>query len=258
MTTPIETTVDPFDAASNPPERTYDLFGKVEISAWACALVKGQGKVAHDPAVHSQRFTAIDIFIQPLPEIDVKYPRSLEVHEIAEFAPWAKIVLPSIKALGISNVREINGKWARVARVPNGKQYEKKDKLTGQGTGEMADELTFKFVQFFDTEDACRAAYVAAGGAPGSGSNGNGNVPIDIGNKVPHEVDIETAERATAKAFLKVIVTNAVRDQTDWNQAKTLVAEAIAKYPPVAKYFNADSQETIELMSAANDKILPF
>jgi len=54
---------DPFDAASNPPVQTYDLFGKVELSAWACALVKGQGKVAFDPSVHEKRFTAIDIFI---------------------------------------------------------------------------------------------------------------------------------------------------------------------------------------------------
>src|SRR5689334_525545 len=136
MTTPIET-FDPFETASNPPTQTYDLFGKVEISAWACALVKGQGKVAYDPNVHEKRFTAVDIYVQPLPEIDVKYPKSLEDHPVAESKEWASITLASIKALGVNNVREVNGRYARIARVPNGKQYEKKD-AQGNKTRQMA------------------------------------------------------------------------------------------------------------------------
>lgn len=241
----VPTEIDPFETASNPPQQTYDLFGKVEISAWACGLVKGQGKVPYDPTAHKQRFTAIDVFIQPLPEIDVKYPKSLEDHWIAEFAEWAKITLPSIKALGIDNVREINDKWARVARVPNGKQYPAKD-TSGNPTGEMKNETTFKFVAFFASEDECRAAYLAAGGQ--TNGNGHKSEPVATGN----------TEKDTAYQFLKVIVGNVTRGHTDFKQAKEAVAKALAQYPMVSKFYTADSNETVQLMSDVNPDLLPF
>ena len=250
MAIPTQTTeVDPFDTASNPPTQTYDLFGKVEISAWACALVKGQGKVPHDPQLHDKRLTAIDIFVQPLPEIDVKYPRSLEIHPIAEFGEWPKITLPSIKALGIDNVRDVNGKWARIARVPTGKKYPKKD-AQGNPTGEEGEETTFKFVAFFDDEDACRTAYIAAGGqsANGNGSNGHNH---------PEPMTTDDAEKATAYAFLKVIVANAAKGKTTWDEAKTAVGQALAQYPTVAKFYTADSVETGGLITEVT-KLLPY
>jgi hypothetical protein len=249
MTTPTTETkeFDPFESASNPVVQTYDIFGKVEISAWACALVRGHGKVAYDPAIHEKRFTAVDIFIQPLPEIDVKYPKSLEDHPISESKEWASITLQSIKALGIDNVRELNDKWVRVARVPNGKQYEKKD-TQGNKTGQMADETTFKFVALFADENECRAAYIAAGGQP----SGNGhNIPTPV---VPTS---ENTEMATAYAFLKVIVGNAARGKTTWADAKAAVAQALAQYPTVAKFYTADSVETGGLITETT-QLLPF
>jgi hypothetical protein len=249
MTTPTTETkeFDPFDSASDPQIASYDLFGKVEISAWACALVKGQGKAPFDPAAHDRRFTAIDVFIQPLPEIDVKYPKSLEDHWIAEFAEWAKITLPSIKVLGIDNVRELNDKWVRVARVPNGKQYEKKD-AQGNKTGQMADETTFKFMALFVDEVACRTAYLAAGGQP----SGNGH-----NNPTPVAPTSENTEMATAYAFLKVIVGNAARGKATYAEAKDAVGLALAQYPTVAKFYTADSMETGQLITETT-QLLPF
>ena len=249
-----QTEVDPFDAASNPPEQTYDLFGKVEISAWACALVKGQGKVPFDPNTHDKRYTAIDIFVQPLAEIDVKYPRSLEIHPIAEFGEWAKIVLPSIKALGIDNVREVNDRWARIARVPTGKTYDKKD-ASGNPTGEKGNETTFKFVTLFADEDACRAAYVAAGGAA---SNGNGAT----GHNVPLQAGTEDAEKATAFQFLKVIVQQSTKGMTKethkWADAVAAVQKGIDVYPDVVgQYYKADSLEVGALITE-HTNLLPF
>lgn len=230
---------DPYASASDPVVQNFDLFGQVEINAWACALVKGQGKMQYDSTnPDHKRFTAIDIFIQPLLEIDVKYPRSLEAHWIAEFPEWAKITLPSIKAAGVANVREINGKWARVVRVPNGKKYPAKD-ASGNLTGEMKDETTFKFVAIYDTEDACRAAYLANGGTPS-----NGHVAATVSTP-------DDTEKATNLAFLKVIVTNAARGKTDLNEAKDAVGVALLSYPTVAKYFTVDSDETIALINEA-------
>lgn len=246
---------DPLDAASNPPERTYDLFGKLEVNAWPCAFQKGtRGGVPYDPAVHKQRFTMVDMYIQPLAEIDVKYPKSLELHEPAEFATWAKIVWPSIKALGISNLREIKDRWVRVAKVPDGNSYQRKDPsgnlmFNQDGSPVMVETTTFKFVQLFADENECRAAYLAAGGT--SNANGNGQKPAE-------PVASGNAEKDTAYQFLKVIVANAVRGLTDWQQAKDAVALALNQYPTVSKFFNADSVETGQLMSEANDKLLPF
>jgi hypothetical protein len=252
-TTPAQE-FDPYASASDPVVPNYDLWGKVEINAWACALVKGTGKVPYDSNnPNHKRFTAIDVFIQPLQEIDVKYPKTLEEHWVAEFPEWAKITLPSIKGAGFENIREINGKWAQVARVPNGKKYEKKDKATGQPTGEMADETTFKFTQFFESEDACRAAYLAAGGQPSSNGNGNGN-----GHNVPTPiVDTDAQERASAYAFLKVIVVNAAKGKAAFADAKTAVTGAIAQYPPVAKFYNGESLEVGQLITEATG-LLPF
>lgn len=230
---------DPYASASDPVVQNFDLFGQVEINAWACALVKGAGKMPFDSNnPDHKRFTAIDVFIQPLLEIDVKYPKSLECHWIAEFPEWSKITLPSIKAAGITNVREINGKWTRVARVPNGKKYPAKD-TNGNLTGEMKDETTFKFIALYDTEDACRAAYLANGGTPG-----NGHTPATVTTS-------DDTEKVTNLAFLKVIVSNAARGKTDLGEAKDAVGVALLQYPTVAKYFTVDSDETLALINEA-------
>lgn len=240
---PIEadaTEFDAFDAATNAQVRTFDLFGLVEISAWACHLEKGQGKIPFDPGnPNHKRMTAIDVFIQPLPEIDVKYPKSLECNWLAEYNTWAKITLPSIKnafqkstGQELGSVKQINGMYARVARVDSlDKKYEKKDS-NGNGTGEMVTPKTFKFVEFYADEDACRAAYVAAGGQAMGASSA----------VAPSQ---EQSDKNAAMAFLPVIVKNALNGKgltinDDW---KAAVNTALAQYPMVVKHFNAESPE---------------
>lgn len=248
--------VDLYDEASNPPEKTYDLFGKVEVNVWECAFEKGtRGGVAYDPAKHQKRHIMVDMYIQPLAEIDVKYPKSLEFHDVTWSHPYG-IVWGSLKALGINNLREVNGQWARVAKVPDGNSYQRKDAggnlmFKPDGSPDMVETTCFKFVQLFVDEGACRAAYIAAGGksANDNGTNGHNN-PAPITN--------DDTERQTAYQFLKVIVSNAVRGLGDWQQAKDAVALALNQYPTVTKFFSADSVETGQLMTEANDKLLPF
>lgn len=239
---PIETTpdeVDPFAAATEAQVRTFDLFGMVELNAWYCNLTGG--KVPFDPQnPNHKRNTAIDVFIQNLPEIDVKFPKSLESHWIAEFPTWTKITLPSIKEAferfsghEIGSVKEINGLYARVARVDSlDKKYEKKDN-SGNPTGEMVTPKTFKFVEFYANEDACRAAYTAAGGKPMQGSSSA---------VAPSQ---EQSDKNAAMAFLPVIVKNALNGKglkisDDW---KSAVNTALAQFPMVAKHFTADAPE---------------
>lgn len=241
---PIEadaTEFDAFDAATNAQVRTFDLFGMVEINAWNCSFEKGtKGPIPFDPEnPNHKRFTAIDVFIQPLPEIDVRYPKSLECHWTAESYTWTKITKPSIfeaferfSGHEIGSVKEINGLYARVARVDSlDKKYEKKDS-NGNLTGEMVTPKTFKFIEFYANEDACRAAYVAAGGQAMGASSA----------VAPSQ---EQSDKNAAMAFLPVIVKNALNGKglkisDDW---KAAVNTALAQYPMVVKHFNAESPE---------------
>ena len=232
---------DPFAAATEAQVRTFDLFGMVEISAWACHLQTGQGKIPFDPAnPNHKRMTAIDVFIQTLPEIDVKYPKSLECNWLAEYNTWAKITLPSIKEAyqnstgqELGSVKQINGMYARVARVDSlDKKYSKKD-ANGNDTGEMVTPKTFKFIEFYANEDQCRAAYTAAGGKPMQGSSSA---------VAPSQ---EQSDKNAAMAFLPVIVKNALNGKglkisDDW---KAAVNTALAQFPMVAKHFTADAPE---------------
>jgi hypothetical protein len=241
---PIEadaTEFDPFAAATEAQARTFDLFGMVEISAWACHLEKGQGKIPFDPQnPNHKRMTAIDVFIQPLAEIDIKYPKTRECHWLAEYNTWAKITLPSIKdayqrATGqeLGSVKQINGMYARVARVDSfDKKYKKKDN-NGNLTGEMVTPKTFRFVELYADENQCRAAYTAAGGQPMQG----GSSAV-----APSQ---EQSDKSAAMAFLPVIVKTALNGKglkinDDW---KTAVTTALTQFPMVAKHFTADAPE---------------
>lgn len=243
---PIDTGTDEFDpfaAATEAQARTFDLFGLVEISAWACHLEKGAGKIPFDATnPNHKRMTAIDVFVQPLPEIDVRYPKTLECHWLAEYNTWVKITLPSIKeafqhatGMEMGSVRQINGMYARVARVDSfDKKYEKKD-TAGNGTGEMVTPKTFKFVEFYVDENACRAAYIAAGGQPMQGAS-----PAPVADNTPVDTD-----KTAAIAFLPVIVKNALNGKglkitDDW---KAAVNTALGQFPMVAKHFTAESPE---------------
>ena len=243
---PIEATeFDPFAAASNPDVATpnYDLFGLIELNAYGCALIKGQGKTPWEALTPEQqaankRVTAIQMYVQPLPEIDVKYPKQWECDWIAEYQTWASVTLPSIKAQGFENVRDINGKWARIARVDSkDKPYDKKD-ANGNLTGEKAIKKTFKIIEIYDTEDACREAYIA-----------NGGKSAEAAAPVAYPAD---AEKTAALAFLKVIVTNATKGKTMSDNWKGAINTALTRYPTVAKFFNADSPEVMDMIGTFN------
>ena len=221
---------DPFNSASNPSLPAFELWGMVEVNAYACALVKGLGKVRFNPSVHDKRFTAIDLFVQPLAETNVTNPKSCERHPIAESKEWASITWNSIKSLGTENLREVNDKWARVAVVPNGKTYENKD-------GEKKDETCFKFLAFFDNEDACRSAYLT-----------NGGHAAPAPTEQPAPVSQDDTDRQTAMAFLNVIVPNAARGKASVADAQAAVSVALTGYPTVAKFFTADSDEVTALI----------
>lgn len=232
----VNQSYDPWDAASNPTMPTSEFWGQVNINVWACALVKGEGKVPFDPNVHKSRNTAIDLNIIPLPEQNVGNLKACERHLIAESRNWAGITWASLKALGVNSVKEIQDKWAHVVAEPTGEQYEK--------DGKTYDKTEFKFLALWNTEQECKADYlgkpVEAQTSSTGGSNG-GQTAGSNGN----------SERATAEKFLSVIVKNGCAGKATVEEARAAIAKLIAQYPLVSKYFTADSAEVVSLMMAA-------
>ena len=246
-----------WDEVNNPPEKTYDLFGKIEIKFWKGAFQKGtRGSVPFNPAIHEKSHIAIDIYVQPLPEINIKYPRSLEFHGTNWEPAWAKIIIPSLKALGINDAREINDRWVRIAKVPDGGSYQRKDAngnlmVKPDGSPDMVETTTFKFIRLFAGEDECRAEYLAVN--PNASVNGNGHT-AQAGVQPANGTD---PAKQTAYEFLKVIVSNAARGKATYAEALEAVKLALPQYPTVTPFYNADSVETGELITETTGH-LPF
>lgn len=222
---------DPWAVASNPPVIQFDnnFWGQVQLNVWACALVKGVGKEPYDPNKHDHPVTAIDLAILTLPEMDVKNTRITERNLIAESKAWREITWESLRKLGITDLRSIQGKFAHVETVDTGETYEK--------NGETKHKTEFKFIALFDTEAACQADYlVYKGGKPGNGTNSSTPPPP------------MNDEKNTVMQFLQVIVKNACKGQTDLNLVKNQIGVNIAQYPLVNKHFTVDSPEVAELI----------
>lgn len=237
MTAP-DAVYDPFDSATNATLRPQAYFGQVQCDAYGAVLIKGQGKVAFNPQVHKpeNRVTAISISIQTIAEQTVNFPLVRDM--IAESPAWIKVVMPSFKALGLTSARELNGKWAKVEMVPSGRKYEKKDRNTGKPTGEMAEETTFKFLAFYKDGAEARAAFLG------------GNQPADASAPSAAPVSANSAERATALAFLKAFMPK----WAPTGQELDAVEKGIAANPVLARHFTVQSSEVIDLLVAQANK----
>lgn len=234
-------TDDPFDAADNAKSRDYEFFGMVVLDPWFGYFAGGGAKpIPFDPAVHpaDKRTTIIDAQIIPIAEQNV----TNEVKQnFTDFSPdWTKITLPSIKAMGVSGTREINNKFVRVAMV-DGKREIVKD---GVKTGDHW--KTWKFIEIFPDEAACRAAYAGNGHSapteqqpaqpPLNGGNGNG---------ASHSPDQETALKFAAIPVKKACLNKSAND-LDAIQGE--LRTVLAGMPMINKHFTADSPEILDLI----------
>lgn len=213
---------DPFDAAMNPPEpkKTSRWFGRLFVDVWPCVLEKGEGKVPFDPAIHkeSDRVTAIEMELVPLPDYDVSF--TLERNMVHFAKAWRRVTLPSIQALEI-DLRALHESFVAVEFKPTGRKW------TGQD-GEEKQETAFVIVEKFADQDECRKAYIAyENREETAGDNGNG---------------ANDQERETAKMFIEPL----------WNQAggdKDKLAELLAGNPLTNKFFTISSPEVQEVMT---------
>ena len=227
---------DPFEAASKAAPLPTEYYGQVEVDAWFCVLVKGEGRVPFDPQQHSidQRRTAIDMAIIPLAASGMNYP--LERRMLAESKEWRNIVWPSLKALGFNSLREVNGAWVKVKLVPTGRKYI-------NSAGEEKEATTFKFLAVYDSEEECEAAYLGTSATEEDEPSAPEAQPAD-------NSQANDGERATALQFAQIIVQQALAAfPNDLNAAKTRVTQEFAKMPIVSKYFTVDSPEIAALFA---------
>ncbi len=230
---------DPFDVADNPPPPPPPVFyGQVQMDVWFCKLVKGQGKVPFNPNTDriEERRTAVKVMLLPLPEQNVTFDVSREY--VAEFGPWPKITLPSIKNLGLS-ARELDGRWVKLEQVPEGRTYVNQN-------GETKESTTFKFLAVYPDEAACRTAYLQdsiSGPEPAPATN-QAVTPVTppAAPVQPPNNNSSNKERETALKFLELAVKQA-------NGDPVVAAEKIQAWPLVVKYFPPDSPETLKVIS---------
>lgn len=217
---------DPFEAADEAKEPVYNkvFFGQVFFDLYYCALIKGQGKVPFDSQVHKpeQKRTSIGLTIVPLTGSNATY--SFERNLIAESKEWASVILPSIKALGLTT-RELHSRFVQIEIVPTGEKYQDKN------TKEWKEKTTAKFIKVFADEATCQAAADSVFGA----SNTEQPTIPQNGN----------AEREVALKFLPALAHQAGKDR---EKMKALLEQNTL----VGKYFDITSPEVLEVLD------LPF
>ena len=223
---------DPFESASNATLAPRNYYGQIQIDAYFCVLQKGVGKLPYDAGQHKaeDRRTAIDISLLPIAEQNITFELRREI--IAESREWAGIVWASLKALGLASVRDANGAWAKMQQVGTGRRYRNSE-------GEEKEATTFKFLALYDSEDACRAAYLTDTGqdpnqAPAAATPANGN-----GNGANHDLDVARPfiaafakqagfdlEKTKAACRAQAIITKAIDVESP--EFAEIVAEALA------------------------------
>jgi len=199
-------------------------FGQVFTDAFFVHIAKGEPKVPFDAAQHKPetKFTQIKIDGVCTRANGSTYDISREI--IAEFGrEWAGIVLPSLKVCGV-HPRDLNERWARWEMVSTGRKYT-------NSAGEEREASTFKFLEFFDSEDACRAAEKA-----------HYSRPVEDEEDAPLPMPEENtnvngnAERANLAKFLPLLWTQAAGDVVKFG-------ELLQANPILAAQFDLNSPE---------------
>jgi len=126
-------------------------FGQIFTDIFRCVLETGMGKVSYNPNEHSADRRRICVKIDGV--CTKADGTTYEIHRepLTNSRDWAGIILPSLKVAGV-HPSDLNEKWTSWEMVETGRTWESKR------TGEMVKGNTFKFLEFYPNEAACRAA----------------------------------------------------------------------------------------------------
>lgn len=227
--------MDAFDSAVSAAENRGIYYGKVQVTADFVVFVKGSGKLSYIEGQHEpkDRRTEIQFVVIPIDEMGVS--NLIQRSVIAESDEWAKIVWPSLRdGCGVKNPRLVDGSFAKVQMVPNGRTWTNKQ-------GEQMTGTAMKFLVIYANETACKNAFVDDGNSARTTTTAASSPTTDAALSVDMTPNTQNAERETAKAFLPALVKSSGGDPA-------VMATLIAQMPIIAKFFTADSIEVKELM----------
>jgi len=226
---------DPYEEAINAKPPTFELYGQIRVDAHYLFFPGNKQKpVVFDPAVHPQdkRSLEVELRLIPIAEQNINWDEYQKM--LAFTADWTKIVLPSIKAIGIDDLRALNNKWVRVAKVPGTRK--RLDKDTHEETGEFW--TTYKFLELYPSEDACKAAF-------------GGHTPADTEDNQAPAAQSNNETKAAALTFLKVFVSQAAKNITDRTLVEKQVAADIANNSLISPLFTVQSPEVQKAIDEA-------
>jgi len=205
---------DLFDQADNAVETkpTYETWGQAFVEMFEAVWPKGSSAAERfDENIYSEKdkFIRIEIVIVPLDEMNAKFNTEFKGNVTGwNNKDWAAVVLPSIKALGIS-ARDIHSKFVKIAKKPNGKFYDKKK--DGVKTGERGELTDFLFVKVFASQDECLDDYVAT----------------KAGDPVSTLSDAAFPALDPAPAPVAAPITSGVKTETLMALAKSIITRAV-------------------------------
>ena len=225
---------DVWDTANEATLGPKMFFGQIFTDGFFVYISKGEPKVVFDPAQHpaDKRFTQIKIDGVCTKQDGTTYEIAREI--IAEFGrEWAGIVLPSLKVCGV-HPRDLNEKWARWEMVETGRTY-----TNDYGTQKAT---TFKFLEIYPDEAACRAAEAAYYSRPAAEAEPDLTEAYPMPEETPAPAN--DAQREVAAKFLPALWASAKGDVTKFS-------ELLAGNPLTSKYFDLNSPEVAAIVAEA-------
>jgi len=224
---------DVWDSANSAQVAPKTYFGQIFTDGFYCVLQKGVGKVVFDPQQHSEdrKLSCIKIDGNCSRADGSTYTINREL--IAEFRDWAGIVLPSLKVCGV-HPRDLNGKWANWEMAETGRTW------IDRTSGETKKASTFKFLEIYPDEAACREAEKAHYSRPTPEVE---EESVSETHPMPDDTQASNdAQRGVAEKFLPALWKSAAGDVTRFG-------DLIAGNPLTSKFFDLTSPEVAEIVA---------
>jgi hypothetical protein len=239
---------DIFDQADNAEETKpiYETWGQVNMELYEAIWQKGQSAPERfDASVHdaSSRFIRGEIVVIPIDEMNAQFSAEWKGNVTGwNNKEWVSIVLPSVKALGVS-ARDLNNKWVKVTRKPGGRFYTKKD------TQERKELNDFLFSKIFASQDECIADYLEEkAGSPASPLSDSDFPALD---PTPATTTTTGPGNDILLKFARALVTSAAKDSKDLAAVTEKVRTQLDANPMMAGKYTADSPEILEMIIEA-------
>jgi hypothetical protein len=212
----------------------FRLFAQVvNVDRYECVLESGAGKVPYDSFRHAPYRKRIALTIEATRISDGKlYKKEWLVGDNRGDKGWTKITLPSLKAIN-AHLSALSGKFAAIDFAATGKKY--MTKATDDKPAEERSELTWQFVEIYDTRDQCEAAELMHTGGYKDESEPN---VVETSTAGPWDVNKVAPPASTSDTSLAIQAAKALwaasgRDETKFKKM-------LAGNPNVARQFDDD------------------